>query len=126
MIGSTPQYTNAETNSHLSASVFLHSETHRPQLQNIFHFYYKVITMPRAQALSEILLQNFKSLSPHLHSLPSPKHFCNKTNILRVPGAAERSGNQQNLFHYSTNILTSSITTLLTTSHTPLFLFSGT
>jgi hypothetical protein len=40
-----------------SASAFLRSETHRLQLQNISHFNYKVITMPKAQALSEILLQ---------------------------------------------------------------------
>jgi hypothetical protein len=81
--------------------------------------------MPRAQALSEILLQNSKSLSPHLHSLPSPKDFCSKTNILRVPSAMERSGNRQSLLHYSTNILTSSITTLLATSHTPLSFLSS-
>ncbi len=59
----------------LSASAFLHSETHKLQLQNISHFNYRVITMPITQALSEILLQNFRSLSPYLHFLPSLKRL---------------------------------------------------
>jgi hypothetical protein len=47
-----------------STSTFLRSETHRLQLQNISHFNYKVIIMPRAQTLLEILLQTSDLLVP--------------------------------------------------------------
>ncbi len=77
--------------------------------------------MPRAQALSEILLQNFRSLQSPLAFSPFLKTFAAKqhTPSTRCNGKDLVTG--RTCSTTAQNILTISITTLLAISHTLMF-----
>ncbi len=73
--------------------------------------------MPRAQAPSEVLLRNFRSLLSALTFSPLSEGLLQQNNTLRVPDATEKEiGNRQNLFYYSSSILPLSFLTLLAIS----------
>ncbi len=82
--------------------------------KNISHFIYKLITSREHNLSFEILLE-IPDLPVNLILSLLLLDFCSKTTILRLPGAAEKSGIQPNSLHYSSH----------THSHLPFTVYSS-